>query len=181
MMLDVVCIRSVFRISGHVPGRWPEWRARTSVMRTMMRRSHAGTGAAGRRRRVAGATPRGSRQHANGTSLARTASRRHDMSVSSKTGIDTRTSWPRDKMLSNEIMFDIRRVVPEHVRPTREQQLDCDRVRRERDALRLSSIAARVSSRAFVPARSGDTADCSNIARHTRRRLSSLSMRGTLQ
>ena len=53
-----------------------------------------------------------------------------DMSVSSKTGIDARTSRARVKMLNNEIVFDIPRAVPEHVRPTREQLIAWHRVTR---------------------------------------------------
>lgn len=69
-----------------------------------------------------------------GTSLARTtAARLHDicdMSVSSKTSIAAQALRARVKMLSNEIVFDIRRAVPEHVRPTHEQLLDWHRTTR---------------------------------------------------
>ena len=53
--------------------------------------------------------------------MARRRDHRADMSVSSKTGLEARASRARVKMLNNEIVFDIPRAVPEHVRPTREQ------------------------------------------------------------
>jgi hypothetical protein len=68
-------------------------------------------------------------RHDNGTSLARrTALLREDISVSTRTANGAHEPRARVKMLDSEIVFDIRRAVPEHVRPTREKLFDWDRV-----------------------------------------------------
>lgn len=124
-MFIVVRTYPVFRRSGNVCRRRPRSLADGAATVAGL---HDDATHPWRSRRDVEPTCRAFYQRDRGTSLARTTARRGDQidetSVSSKTGIDAQGPRARVKMLNNEIVFDIPRAVPEHVRPTHEQLLD---------------------------------------------------------
>ena len=131
MMFTIVRTYPAFRSSGHVCRRRPRSRADRAVTSAGL---HDDAAHPWRSRCDVEPTCRAFHERDRGTSLARTMGARlrdiGDMSVSSKNSIAAQGPRARVKMLSNEIVFDIRRAVPEHVRPTHEQLLDWPRTTR---------------------------------------------------
>ena len=129
-MFTIVRTHPAFRSSGNVCRRRPRSLADGAVTAA---RLHDDATHPWRTRCDEEPTCRAFQRHDRGTSLARTtAARLHDIcniSVSGKT-IAAQGPRARAKMLNNEIVFDIRRAVPEHVRPTHEQLLDWHRTTR---------------------------------------------------
>jgi len=128
-MFIVVGIHPAFRSSGADSWRRPRPRERRALPTCITAARHGDGTCEPSSTADAHATRRTHHQYDNGTSLARlTVSLRDDRPLSSRTANGAQEPRARVKMLDSEIVFDIPRAVPEHVRPTRGQLLDWDRV-----------------------------------------------------
>ena len=128
-MFIVVRIHPAFRSSGADSWRRPRPRDGRALPTCIAAARHGDGTCEPSSTADAHATRRTHHQYDNGTSLARlTVSLRDDRPLSSRTANGAQEPRARVKMLNNEIVFDIPRAVPEHVRPTRKQLLDWDRV-----------------------------------------------------
>ena len=167
-------IHRAFRRSGAGNRRRPRPHAgepamitcRSDTPRTNTKRTSSSTSTARTRSRAG-------RGGGNGTSLARWTSSRDHVTVVSRTCTASQRVRARVKMLSNEIVFDIPRVVPEHVRPTHEVLLAWDHlVRRVRNISRAADDAPPATDACRRPV----------TARRVRFHIgSSLCLRGTMQ
>jgi len=130
-MFIIVCIHPAFRRSGAGSWRRPRPRAGGTVAMRPPAAEHDNSRRDRASASVAGAASRARQRRACGTSLARSTSPRDNVSSGSvRTTNEPQILRARVMMLSNEIVFDIPRAVPEHVRPTREELLDWDHVAR---------------------------------------------------